>query len=100
MSIFGFILGMLPQLINLAEGIFSFKSKSGEQKKEFVSGTLKTAVDIVDSVSTGGQKKTWDTIAPAVSVMIDSAVEVANAAGVFSSGIDDRINSITAGGNS
>lgn len=77
------ILKFLPALIGIAEGLFSWKSKSGSDKKDFVTNTLKTVVAGVQSESTGGQKETWDAIAPSVSIAIDGLVGIANATGFF-----------------
>jgi hypothetical protein len=50
-----------------------FGSGTGAVKKQAVTETAKTLVDSVQSISTGGQKKTWDEIATPVSEFIDTA---------------------------
>ena len=83
MNIFLMVLKYLPSLVSLAEGIFSWKKKSGALKKSFVKGTLKTIFTGVAAESTGGQKTTWDALETSVDMLIDSTVKIANAAGAF-----------------
>ena len=87
------IVWAVPKLVSLAEGIFSWKKKSGADKKEFVTYTLKNIVGSMQEVSTGGQKETWDNLAPAISMLIDGSVAMANAVGVF----DDENAAISRG---
>lgn len=82
-GILDLVVKYLPSLISIAEGIFSWKAKSGADKKAWVQGTLQTVVTGIAAESTGGQKETWEKIAPSVSVMIDASVELANATGAF-----------------
>ena len=82
-GILDIVVKYLPALIGIAEGLFSWKNKSGADKKEWVTETLKTVATGIAAESTGGQKETWEKIAPSVSVMIDASVELANAAGAF-----------------
>jgi hypothetical protein len=77
------VLKYLPALIGIAEGLWSWKSKAGADKKEFVTNTLQTVVTAMQTESTGGQKETWSQIGPSVSVAIDAMVGVANAVGAF-----------------
>jgi hypothetical protein len=88
-GIFELVVKYLPALISIAEGIFSWKAKSGEDKKAFVTDALKIAATGIAAESTGGQKETWDKIAPAVSVMIDASVELAKVSGVFEQEVGD-----------
>ena len=81
--LFPLVMQFLPSLINIAEGLFSWKAKSGADKKAFVTNTLQGAVTAISAVSTGGQKDTWAQIGPSVSVAIDGLVGVANAMGAF-----------------
>lgn len=83
-EIVGLIVRYIPSLIALAEGIFSWKAKSGPDKKDFVTGALKTVVGAVAAESTGGQANTWAKIAPTVDKLIDASVELANEVGAFS----------------
>mgnify|MGYP001565883212 CR=1 FL=1 len=73
-STWAIVLKLLPYLIQLADVIFSFVPKSGEQKKAFVINTAKLAVSAGKEVSEGGQKETWD----AVGQVIDSTVTLLN----------------------
>lgn len=70
------IIALLPfvfQLIQAAEKLFT-ESGQGEIKKQFVIDTLKSAVTVITSMSTGGQKTTWDSLSPIMGGLIDSAV--------------------------
>jgi hypothetical protein len=82
-TILPIVLGYLPSLIKIAEGLFSWKEKSGPDKKAFVESTLETVVNGIAASSTGGQKETWDKIKPGVSTAIDGLVEIANNVGMF-----------------
>lgn len=77
------IVWAIPKLTSIAEGVFSWKKTSGADKKRFVTATLKGIVGSMQEVSTGGQKETWNNLAPAVSLLIDGSVAMANAAGVW-----------------
>lgn len=77
------IVWAIPKLVSLAEGLFSWKSKSGADKKAFVEGSLKNIVGSMQEISTGGQKNTWDELAPSISVLIEGAVGLAKATGFF-----------------
>lgn len=73
----------LPLILNLVtfvEKLFD-ESGQGEVKKSTVVGAAKAVVDGFSSVSTGGQKETWESLAPFVDKAIDVAVGVANKAG-------------------
>ena len=78
-GILDLVVKYLPSLISIAEGIFSWKSKAGADKKAWVNETLKTVATGIAAESTGGQADTWTKIAPSISVMIDASVELANA---------------------
>ena len=70
------IIALLPfafQLIQAAEKLFT-ESGQGEIKKQFVIDTLKSAFSVIASLSTGGQKITWDSLAPVMNGVIDTAV--------------------------
>lgn len=67
----------LPALVQTAEGFFNWKKQSGSQKKALVTSTVKATVDAIDAESTGGQKNTWDKIAPVISSMVDEAAAAA-----------------------
>ena len=90
MNILALILANLPNLLNVAEGLFSFKQKSGADKKAFVSNTLKTVVGSVSTMSTGGQAHTWEKIGPTIDGLIDVSVELANHAGAFEEDLADE----------
>lgn len=87
------IVWAVPKLVSIAEGIFSWKAKSGADKKQFVTNTLQGVVGSMQQVSTGGQKETWDNLAPAISMLIEGSVAMANAIGAF----DDENAAISRG---
>lgn len=64
-----FLVPLATQLIQMVEGLFG--SGTGAQKKAIVTEGLKHVVTAVDTVSTGGQKKSWDAIAPVSGQLID-----------------------------
>lgn len=66
------VIGLIPKLVELAEFIFSKVPKSGEQKKELVMGVTKEVVNTMKSISTGGQKETWEEIEAPISSAVDS----------------------------
>lgn len=76
MNILALVFRFLPLLISSAEKIFSTRPKSGAEKKEMVTTGAKAIVDVIEAVSTGGQKNTWDRIAPTVDNMIDDTAEI------------------------
>ena len=76
LGIISLVEGAIPQLVKLAEGLFHWKSESGAEKKQFVTGSLKGVVDQIDQNSQGGQKSTWDKLAPVVSDIIDETASV------------------------
>lgn len=88
------VIEYLPNLIMLAEGLFSWKSKSGEAKKEFVTESAKSIVGAIAEESTGGQGDTWDALEEPIGELIDGTVSVMNAAGVFNSGVDSYTSGI------
>ena len=70
------IIALLPfvfQLIRAAEKLFT-EPGQGEVKKQFVVDSLKAAFSVIASLSTGGQKITWDSLAPVMNGIIDTAV--------------------------
>jgi len=69
MNILIAILGALPTLISLAEKLFG--SGTGVAKKQAVTDMAGTLVSGLQQLSTGGQKKTMDTLAPLLSPIID-----------------------------
>lgn len=71
LGILGLIESGLPELVKLAEGFFSWKSKSGAEKKQFVTNGVQTVVTQIDQASGGGQKNTWNKLAPIVSDIVD-----------------------------
>ena len=77
------IVWAVPKLVSLAEGIFSWGSKTGVQKKEFVTTSLKTIVDGFQEKTTGGAKNSWDNLAPSIDMLIEGAVGIGNAVGFF-----------------
>jgi hypothetical protein len=89
-SVFDIVVKYLPALISMAEGLFSWKTKSGADKKAFVIGTLKTVTAGIASESTGGQKDTWTVIGPSVDMALEGLVGVAQATGVFVTPVDDN----------
>lgn len=75
MEILSIILGLLPSAIKCAEALFSKQPKSGEQKKTEVKNGLASFAKTMASVSTGGQKETWESI-NALMPAIDNAIDV------------------------
>lgn len=71
---------LVIKLISFVENLIADAGK-GEVKKSVVMGATKTILEAGAAVSTGGQKETWEKIAPAVSGLIDASVSLANAAG-------------------
>jgi len=64
------IVQLIVSLMQLAEKILPEKGE-GFQKKELVTESAKFIVDTMATVSTGGQKETWERIAEPVSKIID-----------------------------
>ena len=64
--------------VTMVEGLFEGYQKTGTVKKAVVTNTAKEVVDTMGVVSTGGQKQTWDQIAPAVDGLIELAVGLMN----------------------
>ena len=61
------------KLIPIAEEIFKDEPKSGVKKKALVESGVKTAIDVVEAMSTGGQKETWAKIKIPLSLAVDAA---------------------------
>ena len=68
------LLPFVLRLMGIAEKFVS-KPGSGAEKKELVKAGTKAVVEAVGSVSTGGQKETWENIES----VIDPAIDVASA---------------------
>ncbi len=76
MNLLGIIAMLLPALMQGAEALFSDRPKTGQEKKSAVTMAAKAAVDALHQNSRGGQKATWDKLAPAVDSMIDSTASL------------------------
>ena len=79
MQILAIIAQVLPALLELmgfAEKYFN-SPKSGPDKKAFVLGGVQAVVAGMQTVSTGGQKETWDAVAKVASPLIDAAANLA-----------------------
>lgn len=61
------------KLIGMAEIALADKPKSGAEKKALVMGATEAIVEGMTSVSTGGQKETWEQIKEPVSGLVDAA---------------------------
>lgn len=86
MNIFKMILQLLPfvtEMMQIAERAQDGGPKTGEEKKEMVTGATKAVVDAVVSVSTGGQAETWGIIGKVIDPFIDAACSIFNAIGIF-----------------
>lgn len=70
------LLPMLFQLIPIAEKAFDGVPDSGAEKKALVTDAAKALLAGVGAVSTGGQAETFETVAPAVSNIIDNAAGI------------------------
>lgn len=68
------LLGLLPTLITSIESLFG--SGNGATKKEAVLGMSAVALNAWTSLSTGRQKETAETLAPAIGSVIDALVPV------------------------
>ena len=74
------ILEKLPALMATADELFT-EVGQGALKKQFVMTAAKQVAATVADISTGGQADTWNNeIAPNLSVIIDTAVAIANVA--------------------
>jgi hypothetical protein len=91
-KIFDLIIKYGPTLIDMAQSAWDWIKgrKTGAEKKAFVTDSLKNITSVIASESTGGAEKTWEKIGPSVSKYIDATVELANAAGVFESSVDEN----------
>jgi hypothetical protein len=69
---------MILQFVTLAEKLYSGIKGKGAVKKELVMAGAQVLVSDMTAVSTGGQKETWETIAPRASEFVDMAVALAN----------------------
>ena len=63
----------IPLIIGLVKTVEAVTDESGagEQKKKVVMETTKTLFDVMDAVSTGGQKETWSKMEAPASGLID-----------------------------
>jgi hypothetical protein len=96
-GVFDIVVKYLPALISMAEGLFSWKEKSGADKKTFVLGTLKTVTAGIVAESTGGQAETWAKIGPGVDMALEGLVSVAKESGVFEKTPEDVNAAISMG---
>lgn len=69
MNIFAIIASLLPSAVKLVEILFPAKG-SGPVKKEQVKDGIASLVSGIGSVSTGGQKETWDAVATLITTPI------------------------------
>lgn len=69
---------MIVKLIGIAEEVYKGISGKGSVKKASVVAATKEIVSDMVTVSTGGQKETWESISPLVDTFIDAAVGVSN----------------------
>jgi len=79
----GAILGFMPLIISLigfVEKLYS-GAKAGEVKKSSVLGAVQAVATGMSSVSTGGQKNTWDDIKDTAPAAIDALVGLYNVIG-------------------
>jgi hypothetical protein len=90
------LIPLVVKLIGYVEEIFGAASGNGAVKKSTVLNAAQAIVEGVASVSTGGQKETWENLAPAVGLVIDATVSVANAAG-WNRLVDDNFENMKAG---
>lgn len=70
------ILAALPGLIDSAENAFG--DGTGPIKKAYVMDGAEKLVAAMGDISTGGQKDTWETIAPFTSSIVDGIVAGVN----------------------
>lgn len=75
------LIPLVVKLVGYIEDLFGSAKGTGTVKKSTVMGATQAIVDGMVQVSTGGQKETWESLAPVASKVIDTAVAVANAAG-------------------
>jgi hypothetical protein len=66
------ILAALPGLISSAENAFG--DGTGPIKKQYVMEGAERIVATMTDVSTGGQKETWEAIAPLASTIVDGII--------------------------
>lgn len=86
------ILAALPGLIDSAENAFG--DGTGAIKKQFVMEGAEKIVAAMEDLSTGGQKETWEKIAPMTSTIVDGIVAGVNSlAGetVFDDSVQDNM---------
>jgi len=72
----------IVRLIGLAEDAIS-EPGNGATKKELVIDGVKTVVDAITEVSTGGQSETWGAIKSTIDNLIDTVVGLMNTFGWF-----------------
>lgn len=78
----GIIISILPNIIKAVEA-FMPDSGQGAEKKDVVKTMIRSMVDAVISISTGGQAETWAKIEPLIDSVIDNVVSLFNLFGVF-----------------
>jgi len=61
------------QLMGIAEKAFDENPDAGPEKKAFVMNATESVVGAVTSVSTGGQKETWQALSGPIGYFIDAA---------------------------
>jgi hypothetical protein len=87
---FNLLAKYLPSLIAMVEIAFTWKDKSGPEKKAAVTETLKVVANGIQAESTGGQAETWAKIAPVVDQSIETAVAIAKITGAFGPDVDEN----------
>lgn len=70
------IVPFVVKLIGTAEKAFSDVPKSGETKKALVMDAAETIVDTMETVSTGGQKETWQKLSEPISELVDASCDM------------------------
>ena len=75
------LIPLVIKLVGFVETLFGEAKGQGEVKKSTVLGATQAIVDGVASVSTGGQKETWEAISPVVGSVVDAVVGIANVVG-------------------
>lgn len=81
-KLIGIIISILPNIIKAVEA-FMPESGKGAEKKEVVKTMIRSMVDAVIEVSTGGQAETWAKVEPLIDSAINNIVSLFNLFGVF-----------------
>jgi len=66
----------IMRLMGIAEKALEEKPKSGQEKKQLVMDGAKAIVEGVTSVSTGGQKETWEFLEEPMAGMVDNLTTI------------------------